>query len=146
MILCDSFGNSFTATTGSHRRNDGDIATKLNRPESLHASQRALAQGAGGHQISTTFWGRYRMGLTHRFFIALGGLNYFPEIKEFKRRRTLGESRLRVVASSWRSPGGRATAAPLPSRPLFFPSRSGTSIEKIAAKFRVGGGGYDARR
>lgn len=43
------------------------------------------SQGGGGHQISTTFWGRYRMGLTHRFFIQLGGLNYFLEIKEFKR-------------------------------------------------------------
>ena len=111
MIHCDSFEEKFERAAWPCCRVRGGNAPKLNRSESLQAFRRRArhataaqrghaachsGRGAGGYQISTTFWGRYRTGLTQSFFLVAGGLNYFPEIKHFKRgpqpRRSCGMS------------------------------------------------------
>src|SRR4051812_29875751 len=52
----------------------------------------------GGVKSLAPLGARYRVGLTHRFFLAPGGLNYFVEIKEFKQHRDQRAIAIRVIA------------------------------------------------
>ena len=67
-----------------------------------------LRQGGGGYQISTTFGARYRLGLTHRFFIGRGGLNIFPESKNSNGR----SFPVRIEVESFQAVGRHLIAGP----------------------------------
>lgn len=67
----------------------------------------------------------FRSGLTHRFFIRRGGLNIFPEIKEFKGPLVPFRDRSRVSSSSWPRPHGQPGGAGSDSRRIIFHSMGG---------------------
>jgi hypothetical protein len=124
MIHCDSFRRN-SERRGRPSGDYGGIATKWNRLESPEAfsvrswmraprdnscnmirRHAARVRGVGGYKSLRPLGARYRMGLTRRFFIAPGLLNYFPEIKEFKRPFVPARDRSRVsssgcLATSW---------------------------------------------
>ena len=119
------------------RRANGGIDRWRNRgrgplgafaPKTSKLNTKSPPQGEGGLNL-WDLGARYRMGLTHRFFLVAGGLIIFPEIKEFKRCRCDCAKQSGV----WRVPIAHL---------FFWDCRGGKRETKMCREIQGGGGSW----
>jgi hypothetical protein len=79
----------------------------------------SVAPPKGGVKSLVPLGPRYRVGLTHRFFLLAGGLNYFLEIKEFKHDRETRAIAIRVIPKPW-TPARGLRLGPAPRHRAFI--------------------------
>jgi hypothetical protein len=83
------------------------------------------------------------MGLTHRFFLVAGGLNYFPEIKDFNGLVAVRNREVESLQAVAPQPHGRPALPAAIFGELFSRHRAAVVLSQKRRESQGGGGGYE---